>query len=328
MVQIFIALTDRRWFEALGRAPPDEVNIWQPSGRNQFRALRPGELFLFKLHAPLNVIVGGGVFSHASNVPLSIAWDAFGTKNGAASLPEMRQRIAKYRRDPDILDPRADPVVGCRILTEPFFWPDDLWLPVPASFSRNIVQGKGYGTDTNEGRMLWDAVAARLSAAAVRAAPAQVSDPTVATGGAAAPFVPGALSAPRFGAPTLVPPRLGQGAFRLAVTDGYERRCAVTGEKTLPILDAAHIRAFSAGGEHEMANGLLLRTDIHRLFDLGYVTVSEKSRFEVSGRLKADFDNGKHYYDLHGAPVRAPRRGLPAPSAEALAWHREHRYLG
>ena len=70
------------------------------------------------------------------------------------------------------------------------------------------------------------------------------------------------------GAPTLVRPRLGQGAFRLAVTDAYERRCAVTDEKTLPILDAAHIRAFSAGGEHDVGNGLLLRTDIHRLFDL------------------------------------------------------------
>ena len=128
--------------------------------------------------------------------------------------------------------------------------------------------------------------------------------------------------------PILVTPRLGQGAFRLWVTDSYERRCAVTGEKTLPILDAAHIKAFSAGGGHEPRNGLLLRTDVHRLFDLGYVTVSEDQRFEVSKRLKADFDNGKHYYDLHGAPVRAPRAGSDAPSAEALAWHREHRYLG
>ncbi len=73
----------------------------------------------------------------------------------------------------------------------------------------------------------------------------------------------------RHGAPTLVTPRLGQGAFRLAMTDSYDRRCAVTGERTLPILDAAHIQAFAAGGAHEIANGLLLRTDIHRLFDLG-----------------------------------------------------------
>lgn len=123
------------------------------------------------------------------------------------------------------------------------------------------------------------------------------------------------------GKPTLIKPRSGQGAFRLTITDSYERRCAVSGEKTLPILDAAHIRAFEAGGEHAASNGLLLRTDIHRLFDLGYVTVSPDRRFEVSGRLKADFDNGRHYYDLHGTPIRAPKNRYAAPSADALSWH-------
>ena len=75
--------------------------------------------------------------------------------------------------------------------------------------------------------------------------------------------------AARFGRPALIQPRLGQGAFRVAVTDAYERRCALTRERTLPIPDAAHIRAYAAGGGHEIPNGLLLRTDIHRLFDLG-----------------------------------------------------------
>jgi putative restriction endonuclease len=102
----------------------------------------------------------------------------------------------------------------------------------------------------------------------------------------------------------------------------------VTGEKTLPILDAAHIRAFAAGGEHVPSNGILLRTDIHRLFDLGYVTIGTDGRFEVGRRLKDDFDNGRHYYELHGAPVRPPSKPDALPSADAIRWHREHRYLG
>jgi putative restriction endonuclease len=126
----------------------------------------------------------------------------------------------------------------------------------------------------------------------------------------------------------MVRPRLGQGAFRLTVTDAYERRCAISGEKTLPVLDAAHIRSYGEGGEHDPTNGLLLRTDIHRLFDLGYVTVTRDLRFEVSHRLKQDFDNGRHYYELHGVAVRSPRYGNTAPAADALTWHREHRYLG
>jgi putative restriction endonuclease len=108
------------------------------------------------------------------------------------------------------------------------------------------------------------------------------------------------ISVPRYGEPTLIRPRLGQGAFRISVTDVYDRRCAVTGERTLPLLDAAHIRPYSHGGEHEITNGLLLRTDIHRLFDLGYVTVSSDGKFEVGRRLKEDFENGKYYYAMHG----------------------------
>ena len=133
---------------------------------------------------------------------------------------------------------------------------------------------------------------------------------------------------PRYGTPQLIAPRLGQGAFRLAVTDNYERSCAVTGERTLPILDAAHIRSYAAGGEHVPSNGLLLRTDIHRLFDTGYVTVDEDGRFVVGRRLREDFDNGKSYYALHGSTVRRPRSPDARPSPATLEWHRENCFLG
>jgi putative restriction endonuclease len=83
MIWIFVAVTDGAWFTQLSASSRiDEVNFWQPSGQTQFQALQPGELFLFKLHAPDNYIAGGGIFSHASIVPLSIAWEAFGAKNG------------------------------------------------------------------------------------------------------------------------------------------------------------------------------------------------------------------------------------------------------
>ena len=302
MVSIFVGVTDNDWFKFLSIRQVDEVNFWAPSGRTNFRALQPGELFLFKLHAPHDFIVGGGIFSHASLLPLSLAWDAFGEKNGVASVAEMRRRIGRYRGD---LDPRLDPTIGCRILTNPFFWPEDRWLPVPESFARNIVVGRGYDTEDADGALLWSAVMERTGLSSV---------------------VP--TTAERYGTPTLVRPRLGQGAFRVLVTDAYDRRCAVSGEKTLPILDAAHIRSYADGGEHEGSNGILLRTDIHKLFDLGYVTVDQKRRFLVSSRLKADFDNGKHYYDLHGTEIRAPILSSATPSMASLDWHRSNRFLG
>ena len=102
-VRLVVAVTDGEWFRFLrNRSDLAEVNFWSPSGTN-FRALSPGELFLFKLHAPLNFIVGGGVFAHASIMPCSLAWEAFGEANGAATLMEVRARIRKYRR----VDPRS-----------------------------------------------------------------------------------------------------------------------------------------------------------------------------------------------------------------------------
>jgi putative restriction endonuclease len=58
------------------------------------------------------------------------------------------------------------------------------------------------------------------------------------------------------------------------------------------------------------------------------VTVTEDLRFAVSERLKSDFDNGVHYYEMQGRKLARPRPGFAPPSPEALRWHRENRYLG
>lgn len=131
-----------------------------------------------------------------------------------------------------------------------------------------------------------------------------------------------------YGAPTLVAPRLGQGSFRVLVTDAYQRRCAVTGEKVLPVLQAAHIRPFAQEGPHRIQNGLLLRSDLHTLFDRGYVTVSPDLRVEVSRRLHDDFDNGRDYYALHGRELRPPATSEHRPSVEFLDWHNANIYRG
>src|SRR3954447_25550201 len=304
-VRLVVAVTDSDWFEHLRRRPNlAEVNFWAPSA-NPFRALQPGELFLFKLHAPRNYIVGGGVFAYANMLPCSLAWEAFGEANGAGSFAEMRARIAKYRRA-DPLD-RSDFPVGCRILSQPFFLQEENWLAVPDSWSRNIVSFKGYSTADPEGMQLWNAVQAAMSR-------------LPSTGLVEA-------SQARYGEPRLVQPRLGQGAFRLLVTDIYHRRCAITGEKTLPALNAAHIRPFAEGGEHDATNGVLLRRDIHSLFDAGYVTVTPDFRFEVSRRIREEFENGRHYYELHGAQIALPDQPERRPDPSALRWHNENRFM-
>jgi putative restriction endonuclease len=200
-VSLYVGITDYDWFRFLSMLQSvEEVNFWQPGGRTNFKALQPGELFLFKLHAPRNFIVGGGVFARADILPTSLAWEAFGTTNGAASLLEMRKRIAHYRGRAD--DPRQDYMIGCRILTQPFFFPEHQWIPIPASWSRHIQQGRTYDAAEGDGRRLWEAVMERE---------------------AQQPGAP--ITAPRYGDPMLIRPRLGQGG------DGredlaYPRCCA------------------------------------------------------------------------------------------------------
>src|SRR5215510_14947587 len=87
--------------------------------------------------------------------------------------------------------------------------------------------------------------------------------------------------------------RLGQGSFRLIVLDSYQRRCAFTNSPVLHVLDAAHIKPYALGGTHAPENGLLLRQDLHTLFDRGYVTVTPDHHVEISQCIKQEFDNGK-----------------------------------
>ncbi len=302
-IRIVVAVTDGHWFDFLRRRPDlGEVNFWSPSAAG-FKALQPGGLFLFKLKAPANMIAGGGIYTHASSMPLSLAWDAFGEANGAGSLGELRAIILKNRKvDPET---KGDIRIGCRILTRPFFFEE--WMPPPESFAPQIVTFKSFDTDDAEGRRLWDQVSQRMSWFAGSARP---------DGDA------------RFGKPQIIQPRLGQGAFRVVVTDAYQRRCAVTGERTLPVLDAAHIHPYSEGGVHRVSNGLLLRRDLHKLFDDGYVTVAPDLRFEVSGRIREDYENGRNYYALAGKEIRVPGDTRQQPDRNALAWHNDNRYLG
>lgn len=315
-IKLVVAVTDGDWFKTLRQKQHlDEVNFWAPSPKN-FKALRPGELFLFKLHAPYNVIVGGGVFAYSNVLPCSLAWEAFGEANGADSLQEMRNRISRYLRNVDPHEPN-DFKIGCRILTQPFFLEESEYIEVPPTWSPNIVSLKTFSTAESDGRALWDEVNARLK---FRQSTGMITDP--------AGIVADPAGRSHFGKPQLVKPRLGQGAFRVLVTDIYDRRCAVTRERTLPALDAAHIRPFCDGGLHEARNGLLLRRDIHGLFDSGYVTVTPDLHFEVSGQVREEFENGRDYYAMHGKQIIVPDKVEERPDAEVLSWHNERIYKG
>lgn len=271
------------------------MNHWQPGGKQQFKALTPGELLVFRLRSPVNKIAGYGVFARAALLPISLAWSSFGEKNGHPSFESFQAAIRR-------LNPDNKGIIGYRILTQPVFLPPSEWFSPPRDWPVNAVGGKRYALESSEGRGLWE----RLAAGA-------------ALGGNAGPSEP----KPMFGNPVLVRPRLGQGAFRVGVIEAYGRRCVVTGERTLPALEAAHIVPVKDDGQHEISNGLLLRRDLHGLFDQHYVTITPDKALLVSRRIREEFENGKEYYAMDGRRIRDPEFPTDAPSIEALRRHNE-----
>jgi len=311
MRKAYVGVTDGDWYEFLSHRPElTEVNFWQPGGRVLFQALGPGELFLFKLHSPNNFVVGGGFFATASLLPVSLAWDTFGPMNGVASLEQMRARIEKLRREKP--DPGEDYTIGNVVLEQAFFFRRERWISAPNDFHPNIVQGKGYDLTTGTGLELWNALEDRLSDSSAAAIQRNVADGTVKR---------------MFSDPTLAKRRLGQGAFRVLITDHYNRQCAATREHTLPVLEAAHIKPVVIGGEHAISNGLLLRSDVHTLFDRGYVSVSPDYKFLVSDRLSRNWQNGKVYYAIRNTNIHLPSDRTNWPSRELLEWHSQEVFL-
>lgn len=316
-MKCWVGITDNAWFEMLAQQQPDEVNFWQPGGKTNFKAIPPGAPFLFKLHSPLNYVAGGGFFLRQSFLPLSLAWEAFGQKNGCASFQEFSQRIYGYRAKRGNTD--KNPTIGCLILVEPFFFPRSDWIPVDPAEYRSIVAGKTIDTASPAGARLWQEVQERLSQLRANAAA------TTATAGR----IGETFEANRYGSAFLTHARLGQGSFRVLVTEAYTRRCAMTGERTLPVLQAAHIKPYALSGPHRTANGLLLRSDLHILFDKGYLTVNPELTIEVSGRIKEEFSNGRDYYALHGQPLAiTPASAADYPAREFLEWHNTSVYQG
>ncbi len=305
-MRFYVAVTNNSWYDYLSAIQPDEVNFWKPGGQ-PFKAIQPGDLFLFKLHAPRNFIAGGGYFVRYEVLPLSLAWDAFGEKNGAENLADLRKLIL-----PLVPGNHFNPQIGCAILNEPFFFPRESWILPPPDFAPNIVAGKTYDTTSNTGRNLWGAVLERL-----------VLDTTDRI----REMIPEYEVENRHGKEYLQRARLGQGAFRVLVTGAYQRRCAISGERTLPVLEAAHIKPFAESGPNRINNGLLLRSDMHKLFDAGYLTVTPDYHVEVSRRIKEEFENGLIYYPYHGRKLLVlPDSNMEKPGKDYLEWHNREVY--
>lgn len=308
----YLANTDFAWYRhfLLRQPAADEVNFWRPSDTRRFGAVLKGAPFFFRLKSPHNAIAGYGFFARYETASAWLAWASFGDLNGADSFADMAKRLHRYRKSvgADVARSAESYQIGCLMISQPVWFDEGNWVRDDAGWAGNIVNGKSIDLLHGEGQRILSDCIARTNAHVPELE--QVEDSL------------------RRGTPVLVEPRLGQGSFRIAVTKAYSGACAVTQEHSLPALEAAHVKPFAAGGANSLPNGLLLRADIHRLFDMGYVTVTPDHVFRVSERLMDDFHNGREYLRHHGQPVALPESAADRPSPELLDWHGTAVYRG
>lgn len=307
---MYVGLTDYDWYTSLKDKGYDEVNFWRP-GKLAFSALKPNDLFLFKLKKPYYAIVGGGFFVGYSLLPIDVAWEIFENKNGTDNKTKFYDRIFKYKNKNGM--DATKQVIGCIILTDPFFFNEEDWVHPMNDWSGNIVTGKTYDISDGEGKRVYLEVMDRLHKNN-NIEFMQLSD----LKGRFTKYYE-----------SLTKHRIGQGAFRVIVTEAYNRRCAVSGESTLPVLQASHIKAFSDNGPNDLNNGLLLRSDIHLLFDKGYITINPNYFIKVSKYLYQNFGEDIMYRKYDNKHMKyIPEKECEKPSKEYLRWHNNKVFLG
>lgn len=324
-VRPYIANTDQNWFDFLsaiassnGDAPGvvDEANFWFPNATEpRLASIAPGDPVFLRLKSPVRAIAGVGYFATTCMLPLEEAWMAFGTRNGDPDCARFAARIRSYRSGRSLSRELAEPApvpeakqLACMILRPVEFWPESARIPwgIEDGFAPQIVAGKYEDDPVRVARLL----AAVGSAGEIREQ--EFADRFV---------LPSEDERARR-ASGVQPVREGQAAFRLRLLDAYGNQCAVTGEHTTPVLDAAHIHPYQGPSSNHIQNGLILTKEFHALFDRGYVTVTPDYRVRVSPLLRADFRNGRRYYPYDGQPLaKLPQAAAAMPSREALAWH-------
>ena len=162
-MRLYVGLTHRDWYRFLARHPElEEVNFWRPRSKDEFRALQPGDPFLFKLHYPERAICGMGWFEGFTRLPVLLAWKSFGEGNGAATYEEFLSRLSSLRHGEPISETEE---LGCVMLRSLVTFPREDWIQEPSDWERNIVRGKGYDSERGIGQQLWEQVIERLPGA-------------------------------------------------------------------------------------------------------------------------------------------------------------------
>ncbi len=256
----------------------------------------------------MNAIAGYGVEAHFSMLSFDQAWAAFGLQNGFQDRHQFLSWGARNRnRD---LHTIGTELLACTIILEAVFWPRERWIPwgIEQGWARTgIQQGKYEKDPARISRLLNEIGLDRLGVPEAE----EFCDSFVPLEADECEIILAKSCA-----------RRGQGTFRSRLLTAYGSRCAITGEHTEPVLDAAHVQIYLGPRSNHIQNGLLLTKEFHALFDAGLVTVTPDFTIRVFNRIRDRWKNGHRYNPYNGRKLEViPDAVSDHPSRAALEWH-------
>lgn len=285
-----ISPTDIDWFNFLrSEGLNSEINFWTPTPWNISGLTKEDKLY-FMLKSPIRKIGGYGQFVEYKNISVNEAWNKYGFKNGCASKRELIERLDSYKAS-NSSDERSvmDTEIGCIVLTNAMFFDDDKFINLEnyaLDFKRHIVKIKYF----NE----LDPLESEISKT--------TKD-----------FELLSINSEKLKKSRLVTERKGQGNFRAIITRAYSNKCCITNEPTPELVEAAHIQSYIDENSNHVKNGLLLRVDLHKLYDNGLLYIDDFYAVHVSPEVKSEY-----YQKLNGKIISLPVNLNEHPSKDAL----------
>ena len=305
---ILVCRVPHRWYSIVKNeyisAGSAATNFWtvkQGEAPDELAGLKPGSLVLNVVDEGDHFyIVGGGYFLNWGELKPVEAWERFGVRNGYSSFDDLKEEIAKQGGN-------ADSTLISTILFGTFIFSRHEVLMVPDEFKAEFSGGKSrFMLSVNEPlgryleRMLRDRRAGLNS---------------------------DEYSSDWRGIYYLAARHVEHSdidGFYAAVLAAYNFKCAVTGSEVQPLLDVANIQPCYSNTFQSVQNGILMRTDLHRLFSEGYITLrytQDLSAIEVMVSKTIKTVGGADYLQYDGRRLTLPADKTKWPKREYLEWH-------
>lgn len=290
-----ISPTDKDWFNYLKNSGLNSyVNFWTPTPWN-IKQLQKGNRLYFMLKSPIRKIGGFGEFVEYKNLTAADAWIEFGFRNGRASRQEFINQIQKYidknsakfgKRNINISTYK----IGCVILNNCQFWESDKFI---TANNQNIY----------------------FASQIVKIKYLKQYDPFLQAQNDQNNF--SLVNEPRNDRHVESNGREGQGEFKGKILRAYNNRCCISGETTPELLEAAHIQEYKNKKSNHVQNGLLLRVDLHRLYDNGLLFIDSNYKIHISKLILS-----QQYRQYHGQTIELPTSTNEHPSKDTLELRR------